>query len=93
LEVAYETLLTNRLVLQPLVEFNLFGQDDVERGIGSGLGTVEIGLRLRYEVTRRVAPYVGIVGERAYGRTADFRRAEGADIDDTRVVAGVRTWF
>ncbi|MEJ7746953.1 MAG: copper resistance protein B [Luteimonas sp.] len=92
-EVEYETLLTNRLILQPLVEVNLHGKDDPRRGIGSGLSTVEAGLRLRYEFTRRFAPYIGIVRERAFSGTADFRRAEGEDIDDTRFVAGLRIWF
>ncbi|HEY5613958.1 MAG TPA: copper resistance protein B [Lysobacter sp.] len=92
-EVEYETLLTNRLILQPLVEVNLFGQNDERRGIGSGISTIEAGLRLRYEFTRRFAPYIGVVRERALGRTADFRRDDGEDIDDTHVVAGVRIWF
>ncbi len=89
----YETLITGRLILQPLVEVNLHGKDDPRRGIGSGLGTVEAGLRLRYEFTRQFAPYIGIVRERSFGGTADFRRAEGEDIDDTRFVAGLRIWF
>jgi copper resistance protein B len=93
LEVEYEILLTNRLILQPLIEMNLFGEDDARRGIGSGLSTVEAGLRLRYEFTRRFAPYLGLVYERAVGDTADFRRARGIDPDDTRVVAGIRVWF
>jgi copper resistance protein B len=92
-EVEYETLLSGRLILQPLVEVNLYGQDDARRGLGSGLSTIEAGLRLRYEFTRRFAPYVGVVRERAFGRTADFRRDEGEDIDDTRFVAGLRIWF
>ncbi|MGH8075084.1 MAG: copper resistance protein B, partial [Lysobacter sp.] len=58
-----------------------------------GLGTIEVGLRLRYEVTRQFAPYIGVVHERAFGDTADFRRADGEDIDDTRLVAGLRLWF
>jgi copper resistance protein B len=92
-EAEYETLLTNRLVLQPLVELNFYGKDDPGRGIGSGLSTVEAGLRLRYEFTRRFAPYIGVVRERTFGATADFRRADGQDIDDTRLVAGLRIWF
>ena len=92
-EAEYETLLTNRLILQPLVEVSVFGQSDERRGIGSGLSTVEAGLRLRYEFTRKFAPYIGVVRERAFGGTADFRRAEGEDIDDTRFVAGLRIWF
>ena len=93
LEAEYETLLTNRLILQPLVEVNLYGKNDARRGIGSGLSTVEAGLRLRYEFTRKFAPYIGVVRERAFGRTADIRRLSGEDIDDTRVVAGLRIWF
>ena len=50
-------------------------------------------MRLRYEFTRKFAPYIGVVRERAFGGTADFRRAEGEDIDDTRFVAGLRIWF
>jgi copper resistance protein B len=92
-EVEYETLLTNRLILQPLVELNLYGQNDDRRGIGSGLSTAEAGVRLRYEFTRQFAPYIGVVHERAFGRTADFRRDEGEDSSDTRIVAGLRIWF
>ncbi len=93
LEVEYDTLLTNRLILQWLAEADLYGKSDAARGIGSGLSTFEAGLRLRYEFTRQFAPYVGVVWERAFGDTADFRRADGDDINDTRIVAGVRIWF
>jgi copper resistance protein B len=93
LEAEYELLLTNRLILQPLVEATLHGKDDEQRGIGAGLSTVEAGIRLRYEVTRRFAPYLGVVYERAVSQTADFRRAQGEDARDTIVVAGMRTWF
>lgn len=93
MEAEYELLLTNRLVLQPLVEANFYGKNDPIRGIGSGLSTIEAGFRLRYEVIREFAPYIGIVRERAFGNTADLRRSEGEDIDDTRIVAGFRIWF
>lgn len=92
-EAEYETLFTNRLILQWVAEAELHGKDDERRGVGSGLSTVEAGLRLRYEFTRQFAPYIGIVHERAYGNTADFRRVAGEDIEDTRFVAGVRIWF
>jgi copper resistance protein B len=85
-ELEYETLLTNRLILQPLVEANFHGRNDERRGIGSGLSTIEAGLRLRYEVTRQFAPYIGVMREKAFGRTADYQHEDG----DTRVVAGVR---
>ncbi|WP_425491583.1 copper resistance protein B [Cognatiluteimonas sedimenti] len=93
LEAEYETLFTNRLILQERVEANLYGKDDPRRGIGSGLSTFEAGLRLRYEFTRRFAPYIGIVHERAFGGTADLRRAEHESTEDTRIVAGLRLWF
>jgi copper resistance protein B len=93
LEAEYEGLLTNRLILQPQVELNLYGQDDPGRGIGSGLSTVDAGLRLRYEITRRFAPYIGVVHERAFGATARLRHDNGGDSRDTRIVAGVRFWF
>lgn len=92
-EVEYDTLLTNRLILQWLVETEVYGKDDPQRGIGSGLSTAEAGLRLRYEFTRQFAPYVGIVRERAFGTTADYRQLDGEDVDDTRFVAGLRIWF
>ncbi|HEY1138468.1 MAG TPA: copper resistance protein B [Xanthomonadaceae bacterium] len=93
LEAERELLLTNRWILQPSIEVELHGRTEVDRGIGSGLGSVEAGLRLRYEVTRRFAPYVGLVHERAFGTTADLRRAEGEGVEETRIVAGVRVWF
>lgn len=93
IEVEYEMLLTNRLILQPMIEADFYGRNDERRGIGSGLSTAEAGVRLRYEITRQFAPYVGIVHERAFGRTADFRREEGEGASDTRVVAGFRVWF
>jgi copper resistance protein B len=93
LEAEYDTLLTNRWILQWLGEARLFGKDDPEAGVGSGLSSLEFGARLRYEVTRRFAPYIGIVHERSYGDTADHRREHGEPARDTRLVAGVRFWF
>lgn len=93
LEAEYELLLTNRWVLQPLVEVELFGKNDPARHVGSGLSTAEVGLRLRYEITRQFAPYIGIVHERAFGGTADYRRAHFEKADETRLVVGLRTWF
>lgn len=92
-EAEYELLLTNRLILQPLVEVTAHGKNDPLRGIGSGLSTAEAGLRLRYEFTRKFAPYIGVVYERAFGNTADMRREHGESFEDTRLVIGLRTWF
>lgn len=92
-EAEHELLITNRLILQPLVELNWHGRGDATRGIGPGLSSGEAGLRLRYELRREVAPYVGIVRERKFGRTADLARAAGAEASETRFVAGIRLWF
>ena len=93
IEAEYELLLTNRLILQPVIEAEWHGKRDAARGIGPGLGKIETGLRLRYEFTRQFAPYVGLVHERSFGGTADLLRDEGEATRDTRVVAGVRVWF
>jgi copper resistance protein B len=93
LEVEYETLLTNRLILQPMLEAEFSGEADAARGIGSGLTTMETGLRLRYEIVRRFAPYVGVSYERAFGGTAEFRARQGRETRGAHLVAGVRVWF
>ncbi|MBP7366902.1 MAG: copper resistance protein B [Pseudoxanthomonas sp.] len=92
-EVEYELLFSSRLILQPLLEVELHGRDDPRRGIGSGLSTMEAGLRLRYELNRRFAPYLGLVHERSFGGTADLRRLHDEPVRDTRWVAGLRVWF
>ncbi|MCF7220409.1 copper resistance protein B [Marilutibacter chinensis] len=92
-EIEYDTLISNRLILQWSAEAELYGKDDPARGIGSGLSSFEAGARLRYEIGRRFAPYVGVSWEKAYGGSADLRRAHGEGIEDTRLVAGVRLWF
>jgi copper resistance protein B len=92
-EAEYELLLTNRLVLQPLVEVTIAGKADPERGIGSGLSSLESGLRLRYEIRRELAPYLGVTFERKFFGTADFARAEGDDVGSARLTFGLRTWF
>ena len=92
-EAEYDVLLTNRLILQPLIEAEWHARDDRARGIGAGLSTVEAAVRLRYEITRRFAPYVGVVHERSFGDTADLRRDDGEAVQETRIVAGVRFWF
>ena len=93
IEASYDTLLTNRVILQWHAEAELFAKDDEDRGIGAGLSKLKGGLRLRYEVRRQFAPYIGVTWERAFGGTADFRRDRFDDVSDTRLVAGVRVWF
>lgn len=93
LEGAYDQRITQRLILQPRVEFDLAAQDIPGQRIGSGLSTAELGLRLRYEIKREFAPYVGINWTWAAGRTADYARADGKDTSERSVVAGIRFWF
>lgn len=92
-EAEYDLLFTQRLVLQPRGEINLAAQDVEELQIGAGITTVEAGARLRYEITRQLAPYVGIAWERAVGGTAVQVRRAGEDPGALFVVAGIRTWF
>lgn len=92
-EGSYDFRLAQRLVLQPRGELNLSAEDVPSRGIGAGLSDVELALRLRYEVRREFAPYVGVVWARKFGDTARFARAEGEDVEETRLVAGLRAWF
>ncbi|MPZ20775.1 MAG: copper resistance protein CopB [Luteitalea sp.] len=92
LETEYELLLTNRLILQPLVEVNFAGKSDPERGIGAGLSTAEAGLRLRYEVRRELAPYIGVVWNRKFFGTADYAEAANEETRGVRFIFGVRFW-
>lgn len=92
-EGTYDVRLTQRLILQPCAELNLAAQDVPEIGIGSGVTNLELGLRLRYEVRRNFAPYVGISYDENFGDTADFARAAGEDPSRTSLVFGLRAWF
>lgn len=93
LKAEYEWLFTQRLILSPELTLDFYGQDDEQRMVGSGLSDLEAGLRLRYEIRREFAPYVGINWTRSYGDTADFARAHGDDTSDLQFVLGIRAWF
>ena len=93
LEGYYDQRITQRLILQPRVEAEFAAQDVPEDRIGSGLSDLELGLRLRYEVKREFAPYVGVSYERRMGRSARFAREDGEDATSTNLVLGIRTWF
>jgi copper resistance protein B len=85
-ELSYDLPITQRLILQPNIEINAYGKDDPERDIGSGLSDADVAVRLRYEFWREFAPYIGISYQRKYGQTADYARAQGEEIDETRVM-------
>ncbi|MDQ2654062.1 MAG: copper resistance protein B [Chloroflexota bacterium] len=93
LEGSYDLRLTQRLILQPNLELDLSAQNINDAGIGSGLSSSRIGLRLRYDIRRELAPYVGIEYQRRFGRTADIARAQGEGAADTMAVIGFRVWF
>jgi copper resistance protein B len=92
-EAEYDQRISNKLILQPAVELNFSLQDVPEIGIGAGLSSAEAGLRLRYEVIPELAPYIGVEYERAFGDTADFRRAAGEDAGGWALLTGIRLWF
>jgi copper resistance protein B len=92
-EGTYDLRLTQRLVLQPRAELNFAAQDTARTRTGAGLSNAELGLRLRYEIKREFAPYIGVSYDRRFGRTADYLRAAGEDPEVTSFVVGVRTWF
>lgn len=92
-EGTYDLRLTQRLILQPRIEANLSGQAVPELALGSGVSNIELGLRLRYEIKREFAPYVGVSFDRKFGGTADYARTAGNDVEATSVIVGVRAWF
>lgn len=93
LEAASDFRLTQRWVLQPAAEVNVAAQDDEAVGVGSGLSGLELSLKLRYHLTPAFAPYVGVVHERAFGRTAELARTHGEEVRDTRAVIGLQAMF
>ena len=93
LKASYDLLITQRLILQPEVELNVYSKADTARGTGSGLSDIDAGLRLRYEITRKFAPYVGVAYAGRFYQAADFGRREGQSPNDVRFTFGVRTWF
>lgn len=93
LETEYDLLLTNRLILQPRFELNAYGKPDLSRGIGSGISDLELGLRLRFEIRREVATYLGVAWVNKFGRTADIANANGEDAHELQALVGLRVWY
>ncbi len=93
LEASYDLLLTQRLILQPQVEVNLYSKADPARMVGAGFSDIDTGLRLRYEIDRKFAPYLGVVYEGKFGQTANLARRAGESTGDVRFVFGLRLWF
>jgi copper resistance protein B len=93
LTATYDILLTQRLILQPRVDFDAAVQSAAKFGVGEGGNSIGLGLRLRYEITREFAPYIGVQWLNRFGETADISRRGGGRADDIAVVFGVRLWF
>lgn len=91
-EVEYDLRLTQKLILQPSAELN-FAAQDIPDDIGAGFTDANVGVRLRYEISRSFAPYVGIEWTSALGETRDIRESHGADTQSTRAVIGLRALF
>lgn len=93
LETEYDVLITQKLILQPRIEVNFYSHRDPSRFVSSGLSNIEAGMRLRYEVKREFAPYIGIEWASTFGSAADSIRLQGNKTEETRFVAGVHFWF
>ena len=91
-EAEYDLLITQRLILQPRVELALHGEDE-DSGIGAGVTSSQAGIRLRYELRREFAPYIGFSWTQKYGDTADAARAAGEPTSINALVVGIRAWF
>ena len=89
----YELMLTQKLVLSPEVELTAYGKSDSKMRVGRGLSSAEASLRLRYEVKREFAPYIGVNFSKKFGQTADFSKDEGEETSETQFVMGIRAWF
>lgn len=93
LEAEYDQRITQRWILQPRAEIALSAEDIPELAIGSGVTSIQAGLRLRYEIRKEFAPYVGVEWSRSFGSTRDFMEARGEEAEATRFVVGLRAWF
>jgi copper resistance protein B len=92
-EAEYDQRITNRWILQPRAEINLSASDIPDLSIGSGVTSLHVGARLRYEIRKEFAPYAGVEWTRSFGRTADLLEASGQSAEATRLVVGLRAWF
>jgi len=90
---SYDILITNRLIVQPQFEINFYSKRDPSRGIGSGLSDLDTGLRIRYELSRKLAPYIGLAYSQTFGDSARFTRAENGIVHDPRLCFGMRVWY
>jgi len=90
---SYDLLITQRLIAQPEFEINFYSKQEPSRGVGSGLSDLDSGLRIRYEFSRKLAPYIGVAYTQTFGEAAHFTRAEGGIVHDPRFIFGLRVWY
>jgi len=83
-------LITQRLIIQPYVEINLFAQDVLDEEVGSGITDGEFGIQTRYEISRKFAPYVDVRYERKFGKTSGIAQKNGERRDDFIASLGLR---
>jgi len=93
LEGSYDLLLTQQLILQPQLELNFYSKPDPGRSLGAGLADIDTGLRLRYELSRKFAPYIGLSYESKFGGTARLARLAGEPRSELHFSFGLRTWL
>jgi len=90
---SYDLLITQRLIAQPQFEINAYSAKDPSRGVGSGLSDLDTGLRIRYELSRKFAPYIGFAYTQTFGQTATFTRQADGIVHDPRFIFGTRIWY
>jgi copper resistance protein B len=90
---SYDLLITNRLIAQPEIEMNFYSKSEPAREIGSGLADLDTGLRIRYEFSRKFAPYIGLAYTQGFGETATLIRMQHGIVHDLRFIFGVRIWY
>jgi copper resistance protein B len=89
----YDLLITQRLIAEPQFEINFYSKQEPSRGVGSGLSDLDAGLRIRYEISRKFAPYIGMAYTGTFGEAAQFTRQEGGLVNDPRFIFGLRVWY
>lgn len=92
-EGEYNIRLTQRLVLQPRAEIGFAAQDVSDRELAAGMTDANLDLRLRYEIRRELAPYIGARYRALIGETRSRADADGRDEDLFFFVAGLRLAF
>ncbi|HVA94002.1 MAG TPA: copper resistance protein B [Candidatus Dormibacteraeota bacterium] len=93
INTSYDLLITQRLIAQPNLEMNFYSKRDPQRNLGTGLTDLDTGVRLRYEIRRKFAPYIGFAYTRKFGDTATLSRQAGESVADPAFVFGIRLWY